>query len=50
MLENPADPRQNGGALRSLTDEFALDAPEVNIVFLALAAGVPARWTSRYVL
>ena len=50
MLENPADPGQDGGALRVLTDELALDAPEVNIVFLALAAGVPAQGTSRYAL
>ena len=48
MLENPADPGQDGGALGILADEFALDAPEVDIVFLALAAGVPAQWTSRY--
>jgi hypothetical protein len=50
MLENPADPGQNGRALGILADEFALDPPEVNIVFLALAAGAPARGTSRYAL
>jgi hypothetical protein len=50
MLENPADPGQSGGALGIRADEFALDAPEVDIVFLALVAGVPAQWTSRYAL
>jgi hypothetical protein len=48
LLENPADPGQDGRALGILADEFALDAPKADIVFLAPAAGVPAQWTSRY--
>jgi hypothetical protein len=43
MLENPADPGQAGGSLRILADELALDAPQMNIVFLATDAGAPAR-------
>jgi hypothetical protein len=41
MLENPADPGQDGGSLGILADELALDAPQVNIVFLATGAGAP---------
>jgi len=50
MLENPAEPGQNGQAARIGADELALDAPQVDSVFLAPAAGVPVRWTSRYAL
>jgi hypothetical protein len=44
MLENPADPGQDGRPLGILADELALDTPQVDIVFLATAAGAPARW------
>jgi len=50
VLKNPADPGQDGRALGILADEFALDAPKVNIVFLAPAASAPAQWTSQYAL
>jgi hypothetical protein len=46
MLENPADPSENGGPLRVLAEKLALDAPKADVVFLALAASAPAQWTS----
>jgi hypothetical protein len=50
MLENPADPGEDGRPLGIRADEFALDAPQVDIVFLAPVAVVPAQWPSRYAL
>jgi hypothetical protein len=50
MLENPADPGQDGRPLGIGADELALDAPQVDIVFLAPAAAVPAQWPLRYAL
>jgi hypothetical protein len=43
MPENPADARQDRRALRILTDELALDASEVQTVFLATGVSAHGR-------
>jgi hypothetical protein len=44
MLENPANPGQDGRSLGIVADQLALNAPQVDIVFLAIDAGTPAQW------
>ena len=43
MPENPADPRQNRRALGVLADQFALDTPKAQTVFLATGANAHAQ-------